>query len=111
MFDDGDTVYDYEAQQKIRVCDEIPAVRRAFAAKVLGQTAALLALVAVICAAGMASSDETQDYLLGRGLWIFYLAVAVSFAIVLSNVNPWSHHTSNSLFDSPVSMHSSAAVL
>ena len=84
MFDEGDTVYSYEAQEKIRVCDEIPAVRRAFAAKVLGQTAALLLLVAVICAAGMGSSDETQAYLVGRGRWMFYLAVAVSFAIVLS---------------------------
>ena len=45
---------------------------------------ALLALVAAICAAGMTAGDRAQAYLLGQGGWIFYMAVIVSFAIVLS---------------------------
>ena len=82
--------YDCEAQAmmvplaKAYVCEADVHVRRQFAAKVLGQVTLMLLEVAAICAAGMASPARTQNYLLGEGGWIFYAAVIVSFAIVLS---------------------------
>ena len=81
---DGGGEFDYESQMKTSIHDAHPEVRRGFAAKVLGQVCLLLALVAAICAAGMTAGDRTQAYILGQGGWIFYMAVIVSFAIVLS---------------------------
>lgn len=69
---------------KTPICDEEPAIRRHFAAKVLGQVFVMLLEVACICALGMSSSSRTQNYLQGQGAWIMWAAVIVSFAILLS---------------------------
>ena len=78
------SIVDLEQGGPLKVAQESPAARRGFAAKVLGQVCVLLALAAAICGAGMASSSKTQAYLQGKGLWIFYASIIVSFAILLS---------------------------
>ena len=75
IFLDGNTKYVHEVETNIR---------KGFANKVLTQTGCLLLLTACICGAGMASSDKTQNYLLGEGQWILWLSIISSFAILIS---------------------------
>ena len=75
IFLDGNKKYVHEVEDNIR---------QAFATKVLTQTGLLLLLTACICGAGMASSDKTQQYLIGQGQWILWFSVIASFAILIS---------------------------